>query len=339
MTSPPNPTSNSILVRSTNWVGDAILTTPVYRTLRQNHPKARIVVVARPWVAGVLEGNPNIDTLMVDDGKGFSNTRKVAKKARAANDGDPFDLGLSLPNSFGAALLLKLAGARRRVGFDLQLRRLLLTDPITVPPWLLREHQVEYYLYLLRDICDNFTGVRELDFILTEENRSAASGFLSAEKVTFEQTEPIIGIAPGAAFGTAKRWPAERYAALVAKLTSETGAHCLLIGSKTEAEAAAGIMGWLSENVPASLDKITDTCGKTPTPHLGPRSSKNAASSSRTTVVPCTWPPPLSAPSSPFSAPPIGSPRPLTARTPQSYAIPPNAPRAYSAIALSTIAA
>jgi len=256
--------SPSILIRATNWVGDAVLTTPVYRALRRNYPGARITVVARPWVADLLAGNPNVDEVVVEQGHGLRATWATGRQLRAAAPSG-YDIGLSLPNSWSAALLLRIAGARRLVGFALGGRGFLLTDRIARPGWLLREHQVEYYLYLLRDLCADFGDVRRLEIALREADHAKATEVLAPFLREGEDaSRPLVGMAPGAAFGTAKRWPAERYAELAARLARDTGARIVLVGSRNEQEVAGRILAHVGQHHPAELPALLDTCGAMP---------------------------------------------------------------------------
>ena len=59
-----------ILVRSTNWIGDAIMTTPALRTIRENFPGAKISVLAQPWMADVFSASPHVDEIIHYEKKG-----------------------------------------------------------------------------------------------------------------------------------------------------------------------------------------------------------------------------------------------------------------------------
>src|SRR5690606_1000249 len=175
---------------------------------------------------------------------------------------------IALPNSFGSALGLWLGRAKRRVGYNLQLRRPLLTDPITLPQELLQQHQVEYYLYLLQDICNDFSDVRRLELTLSEAHHQAASKVLTASFPDALAREygasgsPLVGVAPGAAFGTAKRWPWGRYAGLIARLVRDHAARVVLVGSQIEREVADNILAYLREHAPETVAHVADTCGR-----------------------------------------------------------------------------
>lgn len=223
-----------VFVKSVNWVGDAVLVTPTLRVLRRALPEARITLLARPAVAPVFECNPDIDRLWVAPDNKNARTRR-AICARMRDEG--FDLGFSLPNSFGAAWLLWRGGVRRRVGYPRDGRGLLLTDRIPLSPEDLERHEVEYYLNLLRPFCNVEAFERRLVLEPAPDALDKLSGILDAAGIADDPRDgrPWVGIAPGAAYGTAKRWPHERYAALARHIAERHGARILLQGGPGEA--------------------------------------------------------------------------------------------------------
>src|SRR6185295_7096956 len=96
-----------IVVRAPNWIGDVVLSLPALRDLRRNFPEARLEVLARAWVSDLYRAVPEVDAVRVSTG-----TRADAASLRGA-----FDLGVLLPNSFGTALALRLAGIEERWGY------------------------------------------------------------------------------------------------------------------------------------------------------------------------------------------------------------------------------
>src|SRR5690606_3542486 len=131
-------------------------------------------------------------------------------------------------NSFSSAMLLWMAGARERVGFAGQLRTPLLTRPARPPRWLYSVHQVNWYLYLLKDVCDDFEGVRRLDLALSDEHRAEATAFLDG---WLEPGEPLAAFAHGAVNSDAKRWPPEFFAKLAEELALRRGWRVVFTGA------------------------------------------------------------------------------------------------------------
>ncbi|MEJ2039797.1 MAG: lipopolysaccharide heptosyltransferase II, partial [Desulfosarcinaceae bacterium] len=142
-----------------------------------------------------------------------------------------FDLAVLLQNAFEAALLAWLARIPSRLGFTTDARSLLLTHRMRGWPALKKGHLVDYYLGLLAEAGLETRG-RGLELFLTDRERAAASASLKG--LGIPGTAPVVGINPGATFGTAKRWPADRFAALSRRLIQENGARVLVFGGPGE---------------------------------------------------------------------------------------------------------
>ena len=119
-----------LLIRSTNWIGDAIMTTPAIRAIRKGFPDARIFILVKPWVAPVFENSPHIDNLIIydEDGRHKGNVGKLrlAKDLRRYG----FDAAILLQNAFEAALITFLSGIPVRIGYNTDARQMLLTHKI-----------------------------------------------------------------------------------------------------------------------------------------------------------------------------------------------------------------
>jgi heptosyltransferase-2 len=224
--------AGNILVRSANWVGDAITSTPALHTIRRNYPNARITLLAKPWVVPVFEHNPDLDDVMVyqaaDRHRGAKGLMRLARDLRRRR----FDLAILLQNAFEAALLACLARIPRRLGFTTDARTLLITDRVRTWRRLKRGHLVDYYLGLLTGAGLQSFG-RNLSLIISQQERQEAGRRLRSIGRAADQL--VIGINPGATFGTAKRWPADRFTALSRKLIEQENALVLIFGGPGEA--------------------------------------------------------------------------------------------------------
>ena len=135
-----------IIVRSPNWIGDAVLSTPAVRALRTNFPEARVTVLAKPWVSPIFYNNPYVDAILEYESEGrHGGWTGKARLVRALRH-EGFDLAILLQNAFEAALLVYLAGVPKRLGYDTDLRGPLLTHRIRVRQESRGCHQLEYYL-------------------------------------------------------------------------------------------------------------------------------------------------------------------------------------------------
>ena len=239
-----------ILVRSTNWIGDAIMTTPAVRTIRQNFPDAEITVLAYPWVADIFHASPHVDKVMLYHKKslhqGLVGIWRLSREI-AANH---FDMAILLQNAFEAALLVKLAGIPVRAGYKRDGRSPLLSHGIKIRKSIRKKHHVYYYQGLMADLglrC----GIDKLFLRLSDQTMDWARNFIA------EQTKgPVIGLNPGAAYGPAKRWPSDRYASLASRLAAEKQATLLVFGTNSDNAAAAEIQE-------AAPGRVVDLTGNT----------------------------------------------------------------------------
>jgi len=222
---------DKILLRSANWVGDAVMTTPAIRAVRKNFPRAKITLLAKPWVIPVFHHNPHIDAVMPYDAAGrHKGVLGLLRLSRDLKKKD-FDLAILFQNAFEAALLAFAAGIPRRLGFATDGRTALLTDRLYTYPQLKKGHLIDYYLGIVSGAGLDLDG-RELELFISGHEQAWTEAFLAEVGLTPE--EPIAGLNPGATFGTAKRWLPERFAELSRRLYSEKGIRSLLFGGPGE---------------------------------------------------------------------------------------------------------
>lgn len=243
-----------ILVRSTNWVGDAVMTLPALEALRHNFPDSTINVLARPWVAGLLQGHPCVDRVLVlDRGRGpLGKFRALVSAILEVREGR-YDLAVLFQNAFEAALIAYFGGCRVRLGYNTDGRGFLLSHPVGRSPQVLEAHQVEYYLHLLRSMGWKAEGLDP--HIQVQEGQAAwARGFLGSHGIT--ATDFLVGVGPGAIYGPAKRWPAYRFARVADWAVERWEARVLVMGSAKESEVCSDVAR-------AMKQKALDVCGNT----------------------------------------------------------------------------
>jgi len=144
-----------------------------------------------------------------------------------------FDAAILLQNAFDAALMAWLARIPVRIGYDRDARGLLLTDAIPIPAaGEIPEHERFYYLELLRraEIIGALPDVTEIRLGGIEAAREAGLRRMAELGIS----GPAIGISPGAAYGDAKRWLPERFAAAGAQVAGRLNAAVLLFGAPAE---------------------------------------------------------------------------------------------------------
>ncbi|WP_373499575.1 glycosyltransferase family 9 protein, partial [Desulfococcus sp.] len=204
-----------ILVRAANWVGDAVMSTPMIRAVRRGFPRAEIHVLAKPWVSPVFENSPDVDRIIPYDAGGRHASPQGILRLCGELRAYDFDLAVLVQNAFEAALIARLAGIPRRLGYDTDGRAFLLTHAVPMTPRLKRRHQIDYYLGVTEGAGIRSFG-RDTALFLSAPERVRAAQRL--QEAGLDRTDGIIGINPGAAFGGAKRWPAERFAELGRRL-------------------------------------------------------------------------------------------------------------------------
>lgn len=189
---------------------------PALAAVRARFPAAKITVLARPWVAGLYRKEPFADEILPYQPESVLDRVKTARELRAHR----FDCALLLQNAFDAALITFLAGIPRRIGYNRDGRGLLLTDAVPVPEkGSIPPHESFYYLELLRRV-----GWLER---LPDEP-------LIRFKAPRGRMRPAIGVSPGAAYGTAKQWIPQRFAAAAVEVAEQLNAEIELYGSKSE---------------------------------------------------------------------------------------------------------
>jgi heptosyltransferase-2 len=244
---------DNILIRSTNWIGDAIMTTPAVRTIRKNFPDADITLLALPWVADVFAACPHIDHIFLYDKKGRHQGLKGKFRLAADLRKRDFAMTVLLQNAFEAALITTLAGIPVRAGYTTDGRGILLSHGVRRHADIGQRHQVHYYQEMLQGLGLQ-AGPDALELFL-EPGAVQEADRLLKEKLQGRDI-PIIGLNPGAAYGPAKRWPAAKYGKLAARLAAETDALILVFGTRADQDAAAEISA-------AAGDNVLDLTGKT----------------------------------------------------------------------------
>jgi heptosyltransferase-2 len=236
-----NPSGLSrVMVRATNWLGDAVMSLPAIRAIRGVFPHAHLAVVARPWVADLYARETVIDQVIPYPAQtGLRGRREFAAKLQAHR----FDGAILLQNAFDAALIAWLAGIPERIGYRRDGRGLLLTRPIPVPePGDIPRHERFYYLELLRraGMIERFPAEETIRLDGIDAARIAGAAHLHALGIA----GPVIGISPGAAYGNAKRWLPERFAAAAAQLNHGV----LVFGSAAERPLCDEVAAHLARN-------------------------------------------------------------------------------------------
>ncbi len=247
-----------IIVRGTNWVGDAMMTLPALRELRRLFPDAQITLATRSWAKGLFVGAEFVDELQINNGRGL---RSFFQQVRAWRSGR-FDLAVLLTNSFQSALVAALAGIPVRIGYAADGRARLLTNAIEQPEWRSTRHEIFYYLRIVAELEWLFTQQQtfldvqpDASLEVSDVRKDEARALLQRHGV--HEDRPVIALCPGSINSRAKRWPAENYAVLADRCVDTLGAQILLIGSKEELDVSRQVADRM-HNKPMMLTGQTD---------------------------------------------------------------------------------
>lgn len=222
-----------------NWVGDVVMATPAVRAVREHYPEARIVGVCRPYVADVLTGSPWLDHTILYDPRGPKEIRTFQAVTHLRRES--IDVAVLFPNSFRSALIARMGGCRRRIGYARYGRSWLLTDPLEP---VRNEHGklkpspiIRAYNQLVEVIRAEPTLDMQL-FATPDDNAHA----FSVWNTLGLRGKHVVAFNPGAAFGASKLWPVEHFAELARKLIDERGVHVLVLCGPGQEHLATSIV-------------------------------------------------------------------------------------------------
>ena len=231
-----------ILVRATNWVGDAIMALPALRALRASYPSAQISILARPYVAEIYAGQGIADCLIAYDSQGahagVRGRERLATELRAQH----FDSALLLQNAFDAAWLAWRAGIPQRIGYACDARSLLLTKALALPKaGEIPAHEQFYYLELLRRAgwLDKYAGEKFIK--LHVDPRALENAEKSLQSAGVRPGKTRIAIGAGASYGSAKCWAPQRFAEVASRLAAVFDADVILFGTAGEKRVSTAI--------------------------------------------------------------------------------------------------
>ncbi|MFW6060722.1 MAG: lipopolysaccharide heptosyltransferase II [Phycisphaeraceae bacterium] len=234
-TAAPTQPIHRLLVVYPTWLGDCVMAMPTLRALRERFPEAHITVLVGRPLRAIVAPNPWMDRIVthkLGGGDRRHTLRRLVQRLRRGR----FDAAVLLPNSFRAALLVRLAGIPRRIGYDRDGRGLLLTDrllPQRAGGRYVKVPTREYYLGLAR-----YLGATRIDPRMQLFTRPAddadADALLARAGWSGESDNPLLLLNPGANYGDAKMWPPARFAAVADRAHREWNATVAVSGAPKE---------------------------------------------------------------------------------------------------------
>ncbi len=229
----------TILIRCPNWVGDIVMATPVLDCIRENFPHARITGVIGKNAQGIVRDGPWFDDFIDCEDKTLAGMRRMIKKIRALKP----DMGILLTNSFRSVLPVWLGKAKYIYGYRRDFRGMFLAGgpkPVRSGAKIIPLPMQEYYLELCRWLNLKLPTVIRPKLFIGEELQKRGDEIL--RKYGIQAQDIIIGLNPGASFGSSKCWPSEYFAATAELFTEKKGAKILLLTGRGEEKIAEAIL-------------------------------------------------------------------------------------------------
>jgi heptosyltransferase-2 len=228
VTEPAFSLNGPVVVRSPNWLGDAVIALPAVRNLKTMLVNDPLTVAAPDKLAALWQACPFVDKVIA-----LERPKSIFATARQLREGN-FGSAVLLPNSLRTAAEARLAGISQRIGYMKDGRRFLLTKALPVPPRNpIRLHQRFYYL----DLITALGGPEDPSMPALRKDSPAMSA----------GSPPIIALCPGAEYGPAKRWPAENFLAVAKHFAEKYRAKIVLLGAAGDAAIAEAIAKQLPE--------------------------------------------------------------------------------------------
>jgi len=231
-----------ILIRSSNWLGDAVMSVPAVRAIKNGRPEVHVTIAAAVKIAPMWKLIPEVDAIIpLPEGSLLSVVRLLKQQI-------PFDVAILFPNSLRVALESWLSGIPRRVGYRGHCRSWLVNQIVRKPrkPGPPEHHSLRF-LRIARECGAETTN--------TEDRRSTVQT-PDGHQTSNIKHQTLIGLCPGAEYGPAKRWLPERFAEAVTKISTQSSAHWILLGTKKDAA--------IGEQIAAAIgDRCVNRIGQT----------------------------------------------------------------------------
>lgn len=246
--------AKTILIRCPNWVGDIVMATPVYDCLRENFPSAKIFACVRKYARGIIEDGPWFDGIIDCNDKDFYGFFQTVRGIRKVKP----DMAVLLPNSTRSFLTAKSGGARFIYGYKRNLRKFFMSGgpaPVVTDGGIKPMPMVDYYLEICRYLGLRVSEAPKPRLYISSQMREKGNRILETYGIAIQDN--VIGLNPGASFGSSKCWPPENFAKLAEIIEKEIRCKIILFAGPGEEEIAKAIVEKSSAKIiDTSLDNI-----------------------------------------------------------------------------------
>ena len=250
---PINP--KNIIVKMPNWLGDVVMATPVLRLLRQKFSTAKITAMCQNNVAPLLKNDPNIDEIYsYKKPSGWIHRTFQKNEIITTLQKSQYDLGILLTNSFSSALWFWRGKVKNRVGYGNNFRSLFLNRALPLPSTIETQHLVKTYQDLLKPFNIATSDISP-KLYLTSEELSTARNFLKNHGIDLSH-HILVGVNPGAAYGSAKCWLPERFEKVTQELLKNPAIHIIYFSDNS----GSALVNDICKNFP---ERVINLAGKT----------------------------------------------------------------------------
>jgi heptosyltransferase-2 len=232
------PPASKVLIIQSAFLGDSLLTLPLARDVKSLWPACKLTVLTLEKTADLFRKSEWVDDVLIDEKRGrhggFAGPWSLARELQK----NGFDLALIPHRSFRSALLAKLSGIPRRVGFSSSAGRFLLTDAVPFT-WLM--HDLERNLALLKPLAPGLRARPDESVYLGHDEQQCALMSARLRAAGLKDGQRAVGVHPGSVWPT-KRWLPERFSELCLRLKSE-GFFPVLVGGPQDSGLCAAVAG------------------------------------------------------------------------------------------------
>jgi heptosyltransferase-2 len=229
-----------------NWIGDLVMATPILSDLRKAYPKARITAMCRAPLCELLRDDPEIDELFCFS-KASRFGRRMARRniiEKLRNGG--YDLGILLTHSFSSAWWFWFGRVQNRIGYECNMRNWLLTQSLPFPKNMQNQHLVTTYKMLLEPLGISVSNTPPRLYLTAKEITDARA---LLKEYGVPEGALVVGINPGATYGSAKCWLPERFRIVTEKLLKTTDVYIFYFGDV----ATAGLVKEICRDLPSRV--------------------------------------------------------------------------------------
>jgi heptosyltransferase II len=233
-----------ILIRSSNWLGDAAMSVPAVRAIKVGRPDAQVTIAAPEKIAPIWKLVPEVDTIIPLPGSRLLSVVPLLQREPS------FDAAIVFPNSLRAALEAWLTGIPRRVAYRGHWRRWLLNQTVPEPRKLSPpEHHSLRFLRIARECGADTFNIQHLKPNAQHPTR---------HQLSTTNYQPVrIGLCPGAEYGPAKRWLPERFAGVATSISTQSPVQWILFGTKRDAAVGEQIATALGDHCVNRIGQTT----------------------------------------------------------------------------------